>query len=261
VLQVTTGEGIAPAVNTDGSGGPIDVPPPVPFVDDEAILSFTDGCSQGDVRTFVGGRYSNPQSSSKPCNCLKREYWSDPAQSSCARRPPATSQLTAPYLDQWAFEGDDCSAKPCFNFDANTAVPYDQEYRGNAAYQAAYPNKAYTGRLSENGWSGINADGTGAGQLEALSCRGRITKEGWWWWESDEVEYRCVLRSSDEYASRRTPCSCPWWGWLGCSGTSVHTHSPDLGPVCGKHGQCFLTTQDMNKYCQPRYGQDLSAYA
>lgn len=264
MMQATTGEGIIPSVNADGGGGPIDVPPPVPFPDDTTILSYTDGCSQGDVRTFLGGRSSNPEgrSSAKPCNCLKREFWSDPMESTCAKRPAAAGQLTDSYLDQWAFEGDDCSAKPCFNFDANTAVPFDQEYRGNAAFQAAYPSKAYTGRLSANGWSSFNADGTGAGQLEALSCRGRITNEAAWWavWESDELEYKCVLRSSDEYASRRMPCSCPWYSFLGCSGTSVHTHNPDLGPVCGKHGQCFLTTQDMNKYCQPRYGQDLSSY-
>lgn len=262
-LQVSTGEGIAQDVNTDGSGSPLDVPPPVPFPDDSTVFSYTDGCTQGDLHSFIGGRYSNPQVSPKPCNCLKREYWSDPAQDTCAKRPPASVQLTEAYLDQWAYEGEDCSAKPCFNFDANTAVPFEQEYRGNAAFQAAYPNKTYTGRTSSSGWSSLNADGTGAGQLEALACRGRITKAAaWWkWWESDEIKYMCALRSSDEYASRRTPCSCPWYSFLGCSGTNVHTHNPDLGPVCGKHGECFLTTQDMNKYCQPRVGQDLSAYS
>lgn len=189
----------------------------------------------------------------KPCNCLKKQYWSDPSQATCAKRPAATPALPASYLDKWAFEGDDCSAKPCFNFDANTKVPLQQDYKGTPAFVADFPNKAFTGRMSAGGYSSLQADGNGAGYLEALSCRGRVTQSApWWkWWESDTVDYKCVLRSSDAYAARKTPCSCPWWKWFGCTGDD---------PACGKHGQCFLTTMDMQKYCQPRHGQNLCDY-
>ena len=243
---VSASGAMAPGASTSDSTGaaPIEWDVPMPVIPgEETVKGWNDGCL--DAETYFMGTSNNP--SSKPCNCLKKEYWSDPSKSQCGMRP-TSSELTPAYLDKWAYNGDDCSSKPCFNFDANTAVPYANEYRGNAKFRADFPTTAYTGRMSSGGYMG------GApGMSEALSCRGRVTKEAPWWkpWKSDTIEYKCVLRYTDDYARRKSTCSCPWYKFLGCTGNDER---------CGKHGQCFLTTMDMNKYCQPKYGQTLEAY-
>lgn len=182
------------------------------------------------------------------CTCLKSRYWSDPQSNTCASRIPSNDQYNETYLDKWAFIDEDCSIRPCFNFDANLQIPMPLDYKGNEKFKADFPNESYSGRISTGGYAG------GApGSREALSCRGFIDYEPpWWkWWQSRTVSYKCVLRSMDEYASRSTPCQCPWYKFLGCTGYDVR---------CGIHGQCFLSTTDMNKYCQPRYGQTLESY-
>ena len=134
---------------------------------DQAVAAWTYGPRlMKDIK--VEGK-SKDKYPSRPCQGLKNEYWSDPNQETCGGRP-TNGQYPESYLNKWAYRGEDCSAKPCFNFAANLAVPLAEDYKGTAAFQQDFPGTSYTGRMGENGYSG------GApGLLERLACVGRTT--------------------------------------------------------------------------------------
>lgn len=173
--SASEGFGSAPAgANAPGSATPGSLQAPVmPPMEDpnDHFKGFTNGCTLDEVQ-YEGTR---AKPTTKTCNCLKKDYWSNP--NGCGKRP-TNKQYGAAYLNKWAFLGDNCENKPCFNFDGDRDIAANEDYRGSAKFQADYPGNPYTGRTGPNGYYGLWA---APGKMEALSCVGRVTQKRKWW--------------------------------------------------------------------------------